>query len=481
MGSPRTIVVISIDDLRADAVSFSEQDEWFEKHDSLSYRNSPNFDSFANASTYFRHATSTSSYTPPSHASMFSGLYPKDHGVKTFFNTYSDGVVTLPELLQEQGYETRGWIENQALEMLDVTRGFDEIVCPFDDPDADLFEFIHTREECDENLFLFIHLFDVHKPYCYTPGGKERHEYNEGYLDRINEVLPPEIQANTLIDDAESEARDTIANYDELTESLREYAHNWSLDYLIRERLTEQFGSERFKYLTRLYLAGVEQFDAGRFKDLIATLTETVLSDYVLFVTSDHGEARCQWKERVDFMNSYNVSEQAVRVPLVLDSDRHSFPDESDTPVSHIDILPTSLELVETTLQRELPGRSLFEVLEGTPSERVLYHESWYAEEGGVDFFGNVSSGRGGLSEVAVRSYPYKLTKSFSDTSTREIVLRDLSTDPFEYEEIRKDMCQQLLKRLDDYLRDVDRTCEGDITEESEDDLRDHLQALGYL
>lgn len=480
MNLPNAIVLVSIDDLRYDALGVSGEDSWLESYDALATRNTPTTDAFAEQATTFTQATSVSSYTPPSHASMFTGQYPKTHGVKTFFNTYTGDTPTLAETLQDAGYETRAWVENQALEALNVTRGFDTVVCPFEDEDVNLFEFVEDASDTEEPVFLLVHLFDVHKPYCYTPGGEERHQYNEGYLDRMAEILPSEYQPAELLADARDEARDTLDNYDGLSESLREYAHNWSLDYLLREHLEDDYGEDRYEYLVKLYLAGIERFDEGRFNDLLDTVKGELDEEYALFVTSDHGEARCQWRDREDFMNSFNVSEQALRVPLFVESDCLDLPGECNTPTSHVDLAPTIRELVDAPDSQDLPGEPLWE-LPDEPADRALYHESWFYE-GGVDFFGNVSeTGTGGLSEVAIRRYPYKLTIAEADSGNPEIALYDLSEDPFERENRYGDEpAADLETQLREYLEGVDRTCTSDL-EEDDDKLEDRLRALGYL
>lgn len=480
MDTPETVVLVSIDDLRYDAIGASELDEWFAEYDALEYRRTPTFDALADEATWFEHATSTSSYTPPSHTSMLTGLYPKTHGVKTFFHSYGHRSPTLAELLSELGYETRAWVENQALTMLSVTRGFDEVVCPFEDDDADLFEFVADAADADERTFLFVHLFDVHKPYCYTPGGRERHDYNDGYLDRMDEVLPDDVRASDLTSEATDEARNTLDNYEDLSDSLREYAHNWSLDYLLRQRLEDRYGDDRYRYLVRLYLAGVERFDRGRFADLLDAIDAGFDSDRLLFVTSDHGEARCRWGDREDFMNSFNVSEQAVRVPLVVDADVGDPPDVVTNPVNHVDIVPTVADAFDVEVPDDLPGTSL---LSSVSADRRLFHESWYYE-GGVDFFGSVSeTDGGGLSEAAVRAYPYKLVYAREETGNPDVALYDLAADPFERDDRfgELDVAADLEAALEDYLEGVDEQCASNLGAETTEDLEDRLQALGYL
>lgn len=483
MDTPDTIVLVSVDDLRYDALGCSGIDEWLADYGALEHRDTPTFDELEDRALTARHATSASSYTPPSHGTMFTGEYPKDHGVKTFYNTYEEGTTTIAELLSERGYDTVAWIENMALEMLDVTRGFDEVVCPFEDPDADLFEFIEEAGRSEGKTFVLLHLFDVHKPYCYTPGGSERHQYNDDLYERMASILPDGFPLDALRDEAATEAADTVPNYEELTGSLQEYATNWSLDYLLRKELESEYGDDRFPYLVQLYQEGVSVFDQGRFADILDELQSTLLSDHLLFVTSDHGEARCRWQDREDFMNSFNVSEQAVRVPLFVDTDLEPLPDVYDGHISHVDLFPTIAD-VQGDSGTSVAGTSLFTLLDSPQEQRSVFQESWFYT-GGPDFFGNISeTGDGGLSEVAVTRDGYKLVRSFEDTGSPELGLFHVDADPFERREISEEepeITASLEAELEEYLDDVDRRCTPDVTPEASDEISDRLKALGYL
>ncbi|MFT4571118.1 MAG: arylsulfatase A-like enzyme [Hyphomicrobiaceae bacterium] len=90
------IVLLSLDTLRADFLGCYGQD----------LETTPAIDQIAAAGTRFTDTTSASPWTLPSHASLFSGLYPSRHGVtdKEFRLT----APSLPTLLQSAGYQTMG-------------------------------------------------------------------------------------------------------------------------------------------------------------------------------------------------------------------------------------------------------------------------------------------------------------------------------------------------------------------------------------
>jgi arylsulfatase A-like enzyme len=88
-------------------------------------RTTPNLDRLAQEGAWFRHAFSTSSWTLPSHASLFTGRWP--HELSAGWKTPLDlEEPTLAEELQSLGYDTAGFVAN--LDFLGretgVARGF---------------------------------------------------------------------------------------------------------------------------------------------------------------------------------------------------------------------------------------------------------------------------------------------------------------------------------------------------------------------
>ena len=71
---PRTILFVVADTLRADHLSL------------LGYPRptSPRLEELARQATVYTNARSTAPWTLPSHASLFTGLYPHEHGAHTY-------------------------------------------------------------------------------------------------------------------------------------------------------------------------------------------------------------------------------------------------------------------------------------------------------------------------------------------------------------------------------------------------------------
>jgi arylsulfatase A-like enzyme len=119
------IVLITLDTTRADHLSLY----------GYKRRTSPHLDAFASAATLYRHAYANGDMTLASHASMFTGLFPTEHGAHydgDFRYAIAPEVPTLAELLHKAGYRTFASVANTAL--LDpnygFARGFDRYVMP---------------------------------------------------------------------------------------------------------------------------------------------------------------------------------------------------------------------------------------------------------------------------------------------------------------------------------------------------------------
>lgn len=86
----------------------------------------PNLDRFAAKSILFEQAISPAQWTIPSHASLFTGLYPTAHQVTQSSQRLSPDQPHLAEIMQAAGYETIGFCNNPLVGILNngFKRGF---------------------------------------------------------------------------------------------------------------------------------------------------------------------------------------------------------------------------------------------------------------------------------------------------------------------------------------------------------------------
>jgi arylsulfatase A-like enzyme len=96
------VLLIVMDTVRADHLSCYGYDK----------TTSPNIDRIATEGLLFYNAYSTAPWTLPSHASMFTGLYPSRHGATWAHLHLQEGALTIAEQLRDIGYRTVGFSEN---------------------------------------------------------------------------------------------------------------------------------------------------------------------------------------------------------------------------------------------------------------------------------------------------------------------------------------------------------------------------------
>jgi choline-sulfatase len=140
-GQPDVLFVI-LDSMRRDRVSTYGH-----------YRKTtPTLDALAERSSVFENAFTPAPWTLPSHCSMFTGLFPSEHGITNGFTDRSlrlaDDLPTVTERLADRGYRTAGFSNNPWVGTLSgLDRGFEEFVEwnleISAEGDADL----HTRRE----------------------------------------------------------------------------------------------------------------------------------------------------------------------------------------------------------------------------------------------------------------------------------------------------------------------------------------------
>jgi arylsulfatase len=168
---PPNIIVIVIDTLRADHLGCHGY-----------FRDtSPNINTFAAQALFFEQAYAPMATTLPSHTSLFTGLYPLEHG--SLANVGDDGgrpfrsrpgARSIVELAQAQGYRTAAFVSGAPLKRVcGLNAGFET----YDAPRPAVRKALMTtnaalawlEQHAQERFFLFVHYFDPHVPYLPPP------------------------------------------------------------------------------------------------------------------------------------------------------------------------------------------------------------------------------------------------------------------------------------------------------------------------
>jgi arylsulfatase A-like enzyme len=306
---PPDIVVITVDTLRADHVGAYDP-----------RASTPRIDAFASGATVFERSTAPMPLTRPSHFSLLTSLYPREHGVMNNAMALPDTARTLTEMLDEGGYRTGGFV---AVRLLGPDSGADQGFDHFEQPEAresvaaDVVS--HALSWVDgldgsEPFFLWVHLFDPHLPY--DPPA----EYRGGVpADR------PRIDCSFLMDVAGRNDGDVPAEILEEGKTLYRGEVSY-VDHWIGELL--------------------DGLDARRAQD------ETL----VVF-TADHGEC---FENGVFFEHADCLWEPGVHIPLIV-----RYPPEFPAgrrvaePTTILDVAPTVLRAAGLEVPDGLSGRAL--------------------------------------------------------------------------------------------------------------------------
>ncbi|MEE8467133.1 MAG: sulfatase-like hydrolase/transferase, partial [Planctomycetota bacterium] len=124
---PPNVLLISLDTLRVDRLGCYGSAAGL----------TPELDTLAAGATRWERCTATAPWTVPSHASMFTGLYPHAHGAHSFEPvsarvdnvwTLAEEHETLAEVLAAEGYATGAVVANVAYlgPALGLSQGFED-------------------------------------------------------------------------------------------------------------------------------------------------------------------------------------------------------------------------------------------------------------------------------------------------------------------------------------------------------------------
>jgi choline-sulfatase len=170
--SAPNLLVVTIDTLRADRVGAY----------GFPLATTPAMDAIARQGVLFEDAIIHAPQTRPSHASLFTGRLPFEHGIRDNFSKPLDASMpTLASILKQRGYATGGFIAAYPVSRdSGLHRGFDV----FDDPFAGASSVATRRDRSERRgaevvdralewlgpsrgtpFFAWVHLFDPHAPY----------------------------------------------------------------------------------------------------------------------------------------------------------------------------------------------------------------------------------------------------------------------------------------------------------------------------
>jgi arylsulfatase A-like enzyme len=271
-GSQPDIVLVTLDTLRRDHVGAYG---WKLPGPSPT----PRLDALAQRGRLFEGALTTMPTTSPAHASLFTGLAPRDHGVLRNGDRLAPelaGARGLPRQLRAAGYRVAAFVTSDVFGADAIGLGGFE---PYDTPGKTLrsgraavaaaFEWLDRMAQGeDKPVFLWVHLYDPHSPY-----GAE--------ADKVGHY-PIDLQTYGWVDRAR-----------------------------YRDKKTRIEMAQR-------YAAGVRDADAalGALVDGLAARGR----DPLLLVAADHGEFMAEHLDRLGFAYGHGsiLGPEVLWIPLVV-------------------------------------------------------------------------------------------------------------------------------------------------------------------
>ena len=200
MPAPVGVVVITLDTTRADRLS-----PYGFMNVSL-----PHLERLAREGAIFDQATSVAPLTLPAHTSLFTGLWPPNHGVRDNADTpLSDGATTLAEVLLARGFRTGAFVGSVVLAPdRGLSQGFEQYSAVGDAgsgssagrqrrADSVMDEAIRWLDTIQgSRFFLWTHLYDAHRPY--EPPEPYRSLY--GHNQYVGEIAYTDSQIGRLLE-----------------------------------------------------------------------------------------------------------------------------------------------------------------------------------------------------------------------------------------------------------------------------------------
>lgn len=397
VSTPAHLVIIVVDALRADHLHCYGYER----------PTSPHIDALAADGTRFTNAVTSSPWTLPALATLFTSLYPSVHGAvrpsDAIRVALSRGAVppvdvldesrsTLAEVLRAAGFRTAAFVSGvYPGRPFGFAQGFERF-----DGDA-----VYVRPNVEALLdwldrerparfFAYLHVGEVHSPYAPPDPG----------------VLP--LGAPPALRRVVEEERGRYAKID--FDPGYEGTIDGSLASLRAIRLRQTVPSARdIEHLAALYDRGVAYVDhwIGRLVDELER--RELLERTLLLVTADHGD---ELLEHGGIEHGRTFFDEVMRVPFVLRAPGLGRGRTVADQVAHLDVLPTALDLLAVPADLFVQGRSLRRLLDGgSLPERAIIGEA--AQTPGLR---------------AVRTTRWKYVK---DGFGRE-TLYDLATDPGE-------------------------------------------------
>ncbi|HOX25740.1 MAG TPA: sulfatase [Candidatus Krumholzibacteria bacterium] len=423
---PPNLVIVLVDTVRADHLGYH----------GYGRETSPRIDAFAARSQAFLQHYSTSSRTEPAVASIFTGLFPRSHGVLNPLTRIDakgilrDEHTTLAEILTASGYDCYGYVANfNVSDRFGFAQGFaDYAFCESAAaPDLRQRASAVLAAARERPFFLYLHYMEPHSHYA-APA-----KYRSLWVD-------PDYRGAT--DGSQGQLNEIVTGRRTLAAA--------DLAQL------EAYYDQEIRYVDDEFAMLLDEIEARGLHG------RTI----VVFV-ADHGE---EFLDHGSALHGYTLYEEQLHVPLVIHDPRRRDARRIEATSRHVDLLPTLLDLLGLPRPALCQGQSLVPLLDERPAAPG---EVAVLAEGSLRAAKTVR-----LQSLAAGGW--KVIRNVLPAATVE--LYHLAEDPAERNDLaarEPQVTQRMLARLDEVLAGLP-AAEGKTTALSDDEIR-RLRSLGYV
>ncbi|WP_247002722.1 sulfatase [Halosolutus gelatinilyticus] len=451
--------------------------------------------------TAFENAFAAAPWTLPSHASLFTGLYPSEHGTHGGHTFLDEDLRTLPEAFADAGYQTIGVSNNTWItEEFGFDRGFEDLRkgWQYIQSDADMGAVVRGEDLREKLQAARNRLFDgnplvnatnilyseVFQP-TGDDGAARSVDWIERWLAKRDDERPfflfcnfiePHVQYDPPKEYAER-FLPAGASYEEAT-AIRQDPRAYDCeDYDLSDR--------EFSLLRGLYRAELAYVDDQLARLRTALEAAGEWDDTLVVVCGDHGE---HIGEHGFFGHQYNLYDTLLNVPLTIRGGPFTDGGRRRDLVQLLDIPATVLETVgvdDPELLAQGSGRSVHPDSDAKPRDAVF--AEYVAPQPSIDRlearFGDIPDRVRAFDRRlrTVRTTEYKYVRG-DDGFER---LHHVPTDPAERNDITSETpeaIRELRNRLEsrfEPFEDVATAADADV--EMREGTKERLADLGYL
>jgi len=429
---------------------------------------SPNLDRFAECCVVYEAAISPAGWSLPSHASMFTGLYPSRHGAHDQHKYLSSEYPTLAELLRSHGYRTWAFCYNMYVgSSTGLDRGFEwfnqdyrrlplSVRRTMNRANNGIARVMGRRDSGaryvnkqvsvalrrlqadDRPFFMFVHYEEPHA--LYRPPNK------------YNRYLPDGVS---------------------LTQAKRVNQDQWK--YFVDPTLMD---GKDFEILTALYDGEITYVDIRVAEVLDWLEWAGILDQTMVIITSDHGE---NIGDHQLMGHGYCLYDTLLHVPLVIHYPRGmTSPGRVAHQVQTLDLLPTILAMLGDTSSHVYRSLQGYNLLSSTGRDYTVAEQAHPDITTFRERFPSADVSRYDRALKMIRTERYKYIWSSDGNSE----LYDLRSDPDERCNIigeHPDIADDLDRLLTEWRSSFEAASPTDQVPEFDEEVKARLRALGYL